>query len=113
MTSEASAADSDPQHHDRQVRVRRVAYQRADAEARAALAIVGDPSTDAATARVHIVRGLQALARVAAPDLDDATEALTQAPSSWDVDGEALARGLLDLEAADAAADAANAGRSC
>jgi len=72
------------------------AYQRADAEARAALAVLCDPSTEPESARVHLVRGLGALARVvgaaAADDVpDDPAEALETIAAAWGVDGKHLA----------------------
>ena len=70
------------------------AYERADAEARAALAVLSDPSTDPDSARVHLVRGLDALAGVVAQDEDspdDPAEALETIPAAWEVDGARLA----------------------
>lgn len=91
------------------------AYERADAEARAALAVLSDPSTDPDSARVHLVRGLDALAGVAAPDApDDPAEALEGIPAAWQVDGARLAaryRVLVAEEVGEAEASS-DAGRS-
>ncbi|MEM6991627.1 MAG: PA14 domain-containing protein, partial [Myxococcota bacterium] len=58
---------------------------------------------DAPSARVHIVRGLEALAALADPEAADAETGLAAIPAAWSVDTAALVRRLGALRDADAA----------
>lgn len=67
-----------------------VAYGRADAQLRAALAIVDDASTEPDTACVHLVRGLSALAELSEQDEAEVGPRLAAEAPRWGVDGDAL-----------------------